>query len=171
MDSFTYGKAARGGPSLGRKPLYALLGVVLIAVLGYGVFTVTRSGGEAVVEHVKQTTKRVDTAGDAQAQANLRAALSAATTAFMDGGSFTSASASELAVMEPSLQYLDGSRPSTGPSVVSVEATAQAWGGAVLSSSGTCFYLRTVGTTQAYGSGDPDVCTGQAAMAVTGSHF
>jgi hypothetical protein len=169
MDSFTYGKAARQGPSLGRKPLYVVLGVVVVAALGYGVFSVTKTGGEAVVQHVKDTTKQIDTAGDLQAQANLRMALSAATTAFMDGGSFASASATELSALEPSFTYVDGTQPSTGPATISVAATDQAWGGAVMSDSGTCFYIRSVGSAQAYGKGD--VCTGEAAMAATGSRF
>jgi hypothetical protein len=169
MDSFTYGKAARQGPKLGRRPVFVVLGVLLVAGLGYGVFTATKSGGEAVVRNVKGTTKQIDVADDMQAQANLRMALSAATTAFMEGGGFASASATELAALEPSFTYVDGSRPSSGPNEISVEATDQAWGAAVLSASGTCFYIRSVSTTQAYGRGD--VCTGGAAMAATGADF
>jgi hypothetical protein len=169
MDSFTYGKAA--GRGLGRKPLYVALTVVLLAGLAWAIVSVTAMGGDAVVQHAKETTKQVDGSTDVQAQANLRAALAAATTAFMDGGSFASATATELAALEPSLQYVDATRPSTGPTVISVQATDQAWGAAVLSSSGTCFFLRTVGGTQAYGAGDADVCTGDAAMGATGSHF
>ena len=171
MDSFTFGKAARQGPNLGRKPIYVLLAVVVLGGLGWGIVSVTKTGGEAVAEHVKDTTKQIDVAGDLQAQTNLRLAMSAATTAFMDGGSFAAASADELSAIEPAVRYVDGSQRSNGPSVISVQATDQAWGGAVLSSSGTCFYLRTVGTTQAYGNGDADVCTGAAAMGATGSDF
>jgi hypothetical protein len=169
MDSFTYGKAARQGPNLGRRPLYVVLGVVLAAGVAWAAIGVVKAGGGAVVEHVKTTTKQVDTAGDVQAQANLKTVLSAATTAFMDGNSFTSAGPTELEALAPDVTYVQGNQPSTGPSVISVEATSQAWGGAVLSSSGTCFYIRSVGATQAYGHGD--VCTGEAAMAATGTHF
>jgi hypothetical protein len=169
MDSFTYGKASRGGPSLGRKPLYVALAVVVLAGLAWAIVSVTAMGGDAAVHHVKDTVKQVDRAGDTQAQANLRAALAAATTTFMDGDSFASATASELSALEPSFDYVDSPTVSTGPTVISVRATEQAWGGAVLSSSGTCFYVRSVGGTQAYGTGDADVCTGDAAMAVTGS--
>jgi hypothetical protein len=169
MDSFTYGKAARQGPKLGRRPLYVVLGVVLAAGVAWAAIGVVKAGGGAVVQHVKTTTKQVDTAGDVQAQANLKTVLSAATTAFMDGNSFTSAGPTELEALAPDFTYVLGNQPSTGPSVISVEATSQAWGGAVLSSSGTCFYIRSVGATQAYGHGD--VCTGEAAMAATGTHF
>jgi hypothetical protein len=170
MDSFTYGKAARQGPNLGRKPLYIALAVVLAAGVVAAAMTVVKMGGDAVVHHVKTTTKAVDTAGDLQAQVNLKSVYSAAITAFMDAGaSFSDAGADQLSLLEPSFTYVDGSRPSTGPDVVSVEATKQSWGGAILSSSGTCFYLRAVGSQKAYGHGD--VCTGEAAMAATGTSF
>ncbi len=170
MESFAYGKAARQRPSIGRRPLLVLLAVVLVAAVGWAVFGLTKSGGEAAVRHVEDTTKQIDTAGDVQAQANLQLAFSAAVTAYMDGGgSFSDAGPDQLSALEPDLTYVAGSHPSIGPNVISVEATAQAWGGAVLSSSGTCFYLRSVGTTKAYGTGQP--CTGEAAMAATGSHF
>jgi hypothetical protein len=149
--------------------VYVVLGVVLLAGLGYGVFSTTKSGGEAAVRNLNDTTKQIDVTDDMQAQANLRMALSAATTAFMEGGGFASANATELAALEPSFTYVDGAQPSSGANVISVEATDQAWGAAVLSESGACFYIRSVGTAQAYGRGD--VCTGEAAMSATGSEF
>jgi hypothetical protein len=167
MESFAYGKATQRRSR--RKPLSLVIVTTLAAAAGVGVFTVTRTGGEAVVQHTRDATEAVDAAGDVQAQANLRSALSAAMTAFMDGGSFESASADQLAALEPALTYVDGSQPSTAANVVSIEASDQAWGAAALSSSGTCFFIRTVGTAQAFGSGDP--CTGQAAMGATASHF
>lgn len=169
MDSFAYGRDARQGPSFGRRPLYVVIGVVLVAAVGYGVFSVIKSGADVAVHHAKDTTTQIGVADDVQAQANLRQALSAATAAFMQGGSFASASATELAALEPSFTYVGGSQPSTAAGTISVQATDQAWGAAVLSGSGTCFYIRSVGTSQAYGSGD--VCTGEAAMAATGSSF
>jgi hypothetical protein len=169
MDSFTYGKAARQGPNFGRKPLYVVLGVLVEAGVAWAGIGVVKAGGDAVAEHAKTTTKQVGTAGDVQAQANLKLVLSAATTAFMDGNSYTSSGPTELEALQPDFTYLAGNQPSTGPSVISIEATTQAWGGAVLSSSGTCFYIRSVGATQAYGHGD--ICTGEAAMAATGTHF
>jgi hypothetical protein len=170
MDSFTYGKAARQGPSLGRKPVYVALGAVLVVALGWAVFTVTKTGGEAVVKHVEDTTKQIDTAGDVEAQTNLNLALTTAKTAFVEAGSYGSAGYGQLSALDPALTYIDGSGASTGPKVVSVEATEQAWGAAVLSSSGTCFFIRDVaGGSTAYGSGEP--CTGEAAMGATGAHF
>jgi hypothetical protein len=168
MDTFTYGNVRRG-PKLGRKFLSIVVGIVLVAGLVAATYTVTKTGGDAVVGNIEDTTKQIDIAGDVQAQVNLRMALSAATTAFMEGGSFTSADPDELSALEPAFRYVDGSHPSTGANVVSVEATDQAWGAAVLSSSGTCFFIRAVGTAQAFGSGDP--CTGEAAMGATGADF
>jgi hypothetical protein len=167
MESFAYGKATQRGSR--RRPLSLVIVTILIAAVGAGIFTVTRAGGEAVVGHTRDTTEAIGAAGDAQAQANLRSALSAAMTAFMDGGSFENAGPDQLSALEPGLTYVDASQPSTGANVVSIQATDQAWGAAALSSSGTCFFIRTVGTAQAFGSGDP--CTGQAAMGATASQF
>jgi hypothetical protein len=168
MDSFTYGNVRRA-PRRGRKAVSVVIGLSVVAAAGAAVFTLTKTSGDAVVGNVKDTTKQIDVAGDVQAQANLRSALSAAMAASMDGGSFTSAGPEQLSALEPALRYVDGSHPSAGPNVVSVMASDQAWGGAVLSSSGTCFFIRVVGTAQAFGSGDP--CTGEAAMAATGAGF
>jgi hypothetical protein len=170
MDSFTYGKAARQGPNLGRKPLYIVVGVVLAAGVAWAGIGVIEAGGGTVVKHVKTTTKQVETVGDVQAKADLNLVFSAAITAFMDGGaSFLDAGPDQLSILQPNFTYVGGSRASTGPGVVSVEVTHQSWGGAILSSSGTCFYLRAVGSHKAYGTGP--VCTGEAAMAATGTHF
>jgi hypothetical protein len=168
MDSFTYGSVRRA-PRRGRKAVSLVLGLTLVVAAGAAVFALTKASGDAVVGNVKDTTHQIDAAGDVQAQATLRTALSTATTASMDGGSFTSAGPEQLAALEPAFRYVDGSHPSTGANVVSVMATDQAWGGAVLSSSGTCFFIRVVGTAQAFGSGDP--CTGEAAMGATGAGF
>jgi hypothetical protein len=168
MDSFTYG-SARPAPRRGRKAVSVAIGLTLVSAAGVAVFTLTTASGDAVVGNVRDTTKQIDAAGDVQAQTNLRSALSAATTAFLDGGSFTSAGPEQLAAIEPAFRYVDGSHPSTGANVVSVMASDQAWGAAVLSSSGTCFFIRVVGTAQAFGSGEP--CTGEAAMGATGAGF
>lgn len=170
MESFTYGKAAKRGPNLGRKPIYVLVAVVLLAGLAWVIVGVTKTGGEAVVKNVRDTTEQVDAAGDVQAQTNLNLALTTAKTAFVEAGTYASAGYGQLSALDPALSYVDGSTPSTGPNVVSVEATEQAWGAAVMSSSGACFFIRDVaGGATAYGSGDP--CTGEAAMGATAASF
>jgi hypothetical protein len=170
MDSFTYGKAARRRPSVGRRPLYVML-ALLVAVGGVGaVFIVAKTGGDTVVHHVRTVTKAAGSAGDLQAQSNLRLALQTAKTTLLDDATYGSAGYGQLSLLDPSLTYVDATQTSTGPNVVSVEAGHGAWGAAALSSSGTCFYVRDVmpGGT-AYGSGE--VCTGQAAMGATASSF
>jgi hypothetical protein len=167
VDSFGYGKPARGGrPSSGIVLVAG--GVIVVLALAFGIFQATKSGGEQVVRHVRQDLHQVDTAGDAQAQAALTTALTAARTAFVESASYAGADANSLAAIEPSLRYVAGA--SSGPSVVSVAATATDWGAAVLSRSGTCFYLHasSAGGTS-YGSGRS--CTGQAAMAASSPSF
>jgi hypothetical protein len=170
MDSFTYGKAARQRPSVGRKPLYVVLAVLVGAGAVVAAFALIETGGDAVVRHVKTVTKAAESAGDLQAQSNLRLALQTAKTTLLDDSSYGSAGSGQLSLLDPSLTYVEATQPSTGPDVVSVEAGHGAWGAALLSSSGTCFYVRDVlpGGT-AYGTGD--VCTGEAAMGATASSF
>jgi hypothetical protein len=88
----------------------------------------------------QQDINAIDPAQDAQAQNNLQLAVVAARTAFTDTVSFQGANASKLAQVEPSLQYTAGA--STGPSVVSVmPEDPNHWAAAVLSQSGSCFYV------------------------------
>ena len=170
MDSFTYGKAAHQRPSVGRKPIYIALALVVALGAVTAVFGLVKTGGDAVVHHVKTVTKAADSASDLQAQSSLRLALQTAKTTLLDDSTYGSAGYGQLSLLDPSLTYVDATQPSTGPNVVSVQAGHGAWGAAVRSSSGTCFYVRDVmpGGT-AYGSGD--VCTGQAAMGATASSF
>jgi hypothetical protein len=68
------------------------------------------------------------------------------------------------------MTFVEGTTVSSGPNVVSVQVSPQAWGAAAMSRSGTCFWIReTVAGGTAYGSGDP--CTGAAAMSATNASF
>jgi hypothetical protein len=88
----------------------------------------------------QQDVNAIGPAEDAQAQNNLQLAVVAARTAFTDSVSFQSANATTLAQVEPSLRYTSGA--STGPGIVSVmPEDANHWAAAVLSDSGTCFYV------------------------------
>jgi len=167
VDSFSYGKPARGG--LAPTKLVGAIGaVVLVGAVAFALFQVTKSGGEAVVKKVKQDVQQIDKAGDTEAQASLATALVTAQTTYMDGASFAGADANGLAAAEPSLRYASG--PSTAANVVSVTATATDWGAAVLSRSGTCYYVHASGAGGTfYGSGK--VCTGQAALAASGASW
>lgn len=169
MDSFSFEAPARARRQVGR-PVVVALGVALALAAAGGLFVVTKSGGEVVAEHVKDTIAQVEPANDLQAQATLQSALASARVAFVESASFESASASQLATLDPAITFVDGATASTGPNVVSVQVAPQAWGAAALSPSGTCFWIReTVAGGTAYGSGDP--CTGAAAMSATGPSF
>jgi hypothetical protein len=86
----------------------------------------------------------------------------------MEGASFAGADANGMGAAEPSLRYVSG--PSTAANVVSVTATTADWGAAVLSRSGTCYYVRVSGAGGTfYGSGK--ACTGQAALAASGASW
>lgn len=108
-------------------------------------------------------------AEDLLAQADLKAAFSAAAAAFDQGNSWAGAGPLQLSVLDPSLTYVDGSIASTGPSVVSLQASPAGWGAAAMSASGTCFYIHVAGMTPVARYGSGATCTGQAAMGANGS--
>lgn len=83
---------------------------------------------------------------DRVAQSSARKALSNAKTIFADTGGYVTVDVAKLTTSEPSLTFVDGTtRPAApakyGPKTVSVLSTDSAWYGAVLSESGTCFYV------------------------------
>jgi hypothetical protein len=172
MDSFSYGAAPRGRRArrgIGRSILI-VLGLVVAGGAAAAWFSVTRSGGEAVVQHARDTTVEITHASDTQAQAALQASLMSAKTAFVEDATFEVADAEHLSALSPDVTFVDGATVSSGPGVVSVQGSPQAWGAAVMSDSGTCFWIReTVAGGTAYGSGDP--CTGAAAMSSTAAAF
>lgn len=180
MGAFSFGKPAKGRalrigkrPSAGRtapklgKPVMVAGGLVLAAALAFGLFQVVKGGG-AVADNTATDLHQADTARDAEAQVTVRNAQLAAKVAFTESNSYAEATPEALAKIEPSLRYVSGA--STGPSVVSVVATPTGVGLAVMSATGTCFYvhLSEVGV-DAYGSGKQ--CTGSAALSATGTSF
>ena len=89
-----------------------------------------------------------DRANDRAAQSSLRNALTAAKTLFTDSQDYTTATASALPAIEPSLQYVAGTSPSTTFKEVSVSPTsATVWTAAVLSKSGMCFVIMDTAAT------------------------
>ena len=125
------------------------------------------------------------------AQSSLRNALTAAKTAYTDNSDYSLSTNVQLPGIEPSLQYLDAVTPSadttvagvTYPSfkVVSVAVTSvagtdkQIWSAAVLSKSGTCYWIKDVATGGGagtfFGSGAAATCTGTAAAAAAAGAF
>ncbi len=88
----------------------------------------------------------------------------AATTA----GSYALAGPAQLTTGEPTLLFVDG--PSTTPTVVSVVAERDAWGAAVMGSSGTCYWIAVAGGgATTYGTGS--TCTGVAALAAAATSW
>ena len=110
-------------------------------------------------------------AQDRASQSSLRNALTAAKTAYTDNSDYSKSTSTDLPAIEPSLTYKAGTVASTGPKDVSVNVTnvtgtdQQVWEAAVLSKSGTCFWLKDVATGATagtkYGStSDATKCTG-----------
>ncbi len=168
QDSWSYGEPAQKRPSrpnvkVGR-PLLLIGGAVLAAVLVFVMFQVVKGGAKAAGDNVRTQLSQVDVAGDRDAQSSARNAVIAAKVFFADNGSYSGLTAAGLTEIEPSLNYVDATQASADPQTVSVYGSSEGFGAAVLSGSGTCFWLHdsAVGVTT-YGSGTP--CTGRAAMA------
>ncbi|MEX0875181.1 MAG: prepilin-type N-terminal cleavage/methylation domain-containing protein [Actinomycetota bacterium] len=82
-------------------------------------------------------------AQDRAAQSSLRNALTEAKAIFTDDEDYTDATAAALTDAEPSLSFDVAANPSTDQNVVSVSPTsADEWHAAVLSNSGTCWFIR-----------------------------
>jgi type IV pilus assembly protein PilA len=84
-------------------------------------------------------------ANNRAAQSSLRNALTAAKTIFTDNNDYSTAGATAVSGVEPSLTFVDHAVNSTGPKVVSVKAvSATQWDAAVWSASGNCYYIQDV---------------------------
>ncbi|HEV8563787.1 MAG TPA: hypothetical protein VGR41_02620 [Actinomycetota bacterium] len=161
-DSFNFGKPSKRGPQVNLSPRL-VLGLAVLAAASLLVFFGMKffaSSGEEVAKNQASVVQQVDRSQDVVPQNNLRNALVAAQTAFVENSSYTDAGPAELAAIEPSLQYTDG--PSTAPSIISVAATPDQWSAAAMAESGTCFWISVSPSTDpTYGTGAP--CTGVAA--------
>jgi hypothetical protein len=104
-------------------------------------------------------------ADDLDARRTARDALAAARKIAAGPTAFVEAGPRQLAKATRGLTFTDGASPV--PTVVSVAATGNAWGAAVMSSGGRCFYIRMgTGAGVTYGSSVLD-CTGVAALEAT----
>ena len=92
-------------------------------------------------------------------------ALSYAQAALEADGSFAGAGPAQLAMRGSSLLFVDG--PSTAATIVSVAATDTAWAAAV-SGPGGCAWI-ALGTDGVIARDSGDVCTGEAALAASGT--
>jgi hypothetical protein len=83
-------------------------------------------------------------------------------------GSFAGAGPASLTEPGTPLLFVDG--PSTTPQIVSVAANDTSWAAAVMSASGTCFYVTVAASgTERFGSGA--ACTGADALSAHGSRW
>jgi hypothetical protein len=76
------------------------------------------------------------------ARLNLERAVRAANIVQREGGSYAAATADEVGVVEVTLTFVSGDRPSDGPTVVSVHPEDRAWVAAALASDGSCRSVR-----------------------------
>jgi type IV pilus assembly protein PilA len=109
------------------------------------------------------------------AQSSLRNALVAAKVLYTDTDDYSTANFTKIAVVEPSLSYVDTGALSTKPTIISVynagdAAGGQVWAGAAKSDSGTCYLIKDTATTgTTYGNTAAATCTGTQAS--TGATF
>jgi type IV pilus assembly protein PilA len=94
------------------------------------------------------------------AQSSLRNALAAAKTSYTDTSDFAGVTTTGMEAIEPSLTFQ--AADSTAPQQVSLlvgdiaaVGDSQQWGGAAMSESGTCYFLREISVSDGAG-GDPD---------------
>ena len=185
MDEFQFGTPARSRkPELKVSPRLVRGGVALLVVgaLIVGFMTFVGRSGKDVAATQATVVHQVANAQDLVAQSDLKAALSAADTAFLDAGmSFSQSTAAQLSLLEPGDQYVDSPAPSTGPNIISVKAGQGSWSAAALASDGTCWWIaRAPGSSSSgpsapsttYGAGPAGApCTGAAATAATGASW
>ncbi len=98
---------------------------------------------------------------------DLNVALRSADRAFADGGSFSSADATELAAVDTGRTYVTADESASAPGIVSVYASGDTWAAAARTQQGTCFYVKQLaGQDTRYRVADGD-CTGREALAAT----
>lgn len=94
----------------------------------------------------------------ATAAGNLELALRAARVVRETAGTYASADADELGVVEPRLAFVPADASSPGATTVSVLPAAHAWTAAALDSDGTCRWIRV-----AAAGGSEEVARGRRA--------
>lgn len=178
MDSFGFGAPAKGRSRIG-WPVLAGAGLVLLLLAFFvGGSLLSRGGDSAETVSGPQQAgapasplAAADAAADLQAETSLRLARTTATAAFMEGSSWAGAGAQQLSILDPSLTYVSGQSASTGPTVVSVQASSSGWAAAARSSSGTCFYIHVAGLSGSAEYGSGETCTGAAAISASATSW
>jgi hypothetical protein len=119
------------------------------------------AAAQATASPIHASRRVVNDLLDEQAQEAASAALASAIQVAR-ASSLEAAVATSLGSVEHDVLFIEG--PSTGPSVVSVFASAAAWSAAVQGSEGSCYWVALSPSGAArYGTGSR--CTGMAALA------
>jgi hypothetical protein len=132
--------------------------LVVAAVLAFVFLRGAGEAGRRIADDRGDAVAQVVRAQDVAAQAALGRAVVVVRTLYAEQGSFEPAA---LADLDPSIGFTPGA--STGPASIAYGSDGDAFGVAIRSASGTCWWTKgdSSGTTT-YGSGEP--CTGQAAL-------
>jgi hypothetical protein len=174
-DEFNFGEPAKRPARLGRpKPgraqrsfdlrlVWVAAGLVVAGVLAWVFLRGADEAGHQLGDANEQAASEIDRANDAAAQGTLGRAVVVAQSLNAEQGGFT-ADLPTLTGYEPGLHFTSG--PSGDATSVSYAARPDAFGAAVMSTSGTCWWVSIdADGVISYGSGTP--CTGQAAMAAS----
>jgi hypothetical protein len=172
-DEFNFGEHAKRPARLGRpKPQHAprsfdprvvwvAAALVVAGVLAWVFLRGADEAGQQLGDANEQAVSQIDRANDAAAQGTLGRAVVVAQSLNAEQGGFP-ADLPTLSGYDPGLRFTSG--PSADATTVSTAAGPDRFGAAVMSASGTCWWVSIdpAGVTS-YGSGTP--CTGQAATA------
>jgi hypothetical protein len=177
-DEFNFGEHAKRPARLGSAPqrakgsfdlrlVWIAAGLVVAAALAFVVLSGADEAGTQIADRESGAVAQIDRAHDAAAQGTMGRALVVAQSLHAEHGSFTTDLAT-LSGYDPGLRFTSG--PSKGPATVSYAVNGSAFGAAVRSESGTCWWVKIDATgLTTYGSGDP--CRGSAAMAASAASW
>ena len=181
-DSFAFGKPSRkralpaarrpkapkvdAGSGRGRIVLVVAAGVVAVVLIA-GYMTFLKGSGEQIASGERSAISQIGAAKDVEAQTTEQQAITAVQELYAEQGSFDGVTVAALKHFEPAFSYTDNA--STGPKVIAVGASSSGVGLAVLSQSGTCFYLHIAASSVRYGTGT--TCTGTAALSASAASW
>jgi len=156
-------KPHRVGSSFGPKLVWIVAGLVVAGALAFVFLRGADEAGTQLASSQSEAVSQIDRAHDAAAQGTMGRAVVVVLSLYAENSSFTSDPAS-LSAYDPELGFTSG--PSTDPMTISYSAGADAFGAAVMSESGACWWARIDrNSVTTYGSGAP--CTGSAAIAAS----
>jgi len=170
-DEFQFGEPAKHPARLGTAPhsktsfdlrlVWIPAGLVVAAVLAFVFLSGADEAGKQIAGAQSEAISQIDRAYDAAAQGTMGRAVVVAQSLYAEHGTFSTDLAS-LSAYDPGLGFTSG--PSTGPTTISYAVDGGRFAAAVLSESGTCWWVRIdAASVTTYGSGTP--CTGSAATA------